>query len=283
MHEYDKSSKWLIQHHGDSILRLAGVIDIVSWRPLQAELVQSRRLPDGFIEVQHRDADGPDSYVVEIATYPEARVTEQIVDDTVLVWLNRRVVPEVVVVFLHEKGNLDAVESAHLQSRRGYTDLRASWRVVKLWEVPAEVLLSAGDIGLIPWVPLSRFDGPPEPIVRQCRVRIDQEAPPNEHENLLAVTQFLARLRYNDPTLFQILGGRKAMIESPLIDELKAEWTRETLVKAVIDILAARFGAKAEALENKLKGIEEEARLKELVRDAATCRTISSFRKRLEP
>ena len=85
MHEYDKSSKWLIQHHGDSILRLAGVIDIVSWRPLQAELVQSRRLPDGFIEVQHRDADGPDSYVVEIATYPEARVTEQIVDDTVLV------------------------------------------------------------------------------------------------------------------------------------------------------------------------------------------------------
>ena len=24
MHEYDKSSKWLIQHHGDSILRLAG-------------------------------------------------------------------------------------------------------------------------------------------------------------------------------------------------------------------------------------------------------------------
>jgi len=50
MHEYDKSSKWLIQHHGDSILRLGGVRDIVAWRPLQAELVQSRRLPDGFIE-----------------------------------------------------------------------------------------------------------------------------------------------------------------------------------------------------------------------------------------
>ncbi len=28
MHEYDKSGKWLIQHHGDSILRLAGVDDI---------------------------------------------------------------------------------------------------------------------------------------------------------------------------------------------------------------------------------------------------------------
>jgi hypothetical protein len=36
MHEYDKSSKWLIQHHGDSILRRGGVRGIVSWRALQA-------------------------------------------------------------------------------------------------------------------------------------------------------------------------------------------------------------------------------------------------------
>ena len=50
MHEYDKSSKWLIQHHGDSILRLAGIVGIESWRPLQAEVVQPRQLPDGLIE-----------------------------------------------------------------------------------------------------------------------------------------------------------------------------------------------------------------------------------------
>ena len=54
MAEYDKSSKWLIQHHGDSILRLAHVRDIESWRALQAELVQPRRLPDGLIEAQIR-------------------------------------------------------------------------------------------------------------------------------------------------------------------------------------------------------------------------------------
>jgi hypothetical protein len=33
---YDRSSKWLIQHHGDSILRLAGLTGLVSWKPLQA-------------------------------------------------------------------------------------------------------------------------------------------------------------------------------------------------------------------------------------------------------
>ena len=55
MHEYDKSSKWLIQHHGDSILRMAGIVGIESWRPLQAEVVQPRQLPDGLIEALSKD------------------------------------------------------------------------------------------------------------------------------------------------------------------------------------------------------------------------------------
>jgi hypothetical protein len=53
MHEYDKGSKWMIQHHGDSIVRMAGARAIRSWRSLQAELVQHRRLPDGLIEADH--------------------------------------------------------------------------------------------------------------------------------------------------------------------------------------------------------------------------------------
>lgn len=39
---YDRSSKWLIQHHGDSMLRLAQIRDIDNWRPAQAEVVQPR-------------------------------------------------------------------------------------------------------------------------------------------------------------------------------------------------------------------------------------------------
>ena len=71
------------------------------------------------------------------------------------------------------------------------------------------------------------------------------------------------------------------MIESPLIQELIAEKTHETLIKAIIDFLVARFGSKAEAIETELKAIDDEARLQELVKHAATCRTLSSFRKGL--
>jgi hypothetical protein len=49
MHDDDRCSKWQIEHHGDSILHMARAPAIKSWRALQAELVQHRRLPDGLL------------------------------------------------------------------------------------------------------------------------------------------------------------------------------------------------------------------------------------------
>ena len=77
MHDdYDRSSKWLIQHCGNSLLRLGGVQRIQSWRHLQAELVQPKQLPDGLLEVHFEGRQEADLYVVEIATFPEKRVQE---------------------------------------------------------------------------------------------------------------------------------------------------------------------------------------------------------------
>ena len=293
MHEFDKCGKYQIQHHGDSILRMARVRAIVSWKPVQTELVQHRRLPDGLIEALHQGEAQPDTYLLEIATYPEARVARQVMDDIALSWLGRHVLPEVVVLFLYPRGKVVPAETIKLNSRQGCTTWKASWRIVKLWEVPADDLLASGDIGVVPWVPLAQFDGPPEPIIRECRARIDQIRSRVQKENLLAITQFLARVRYNDEALFEILGGRKAMIESPLIQELKKEWTedakregrregrREGEIKALMTVLIRRFGANAGALQTEIRATGDDARLKELIEHAATCRSLASFRKKV--
>jgi hypothetical protein len=73
----------------------------------------------------------------------------------------------------------------------------------------------------------------------------------------------------------QALGG-------PRRRELIAEKTHETLIKAIIDIRIARFGSKAEAIETELKAIDDDTRLQELIKHAATCPTLSSFRKRVK-
>ncbi len=47
--EKDKGGKWLIEHHGDAILRMGGVTDLVRWQAGPAELVLPAKLPDGFL------------------------------------------------------------------------------------------------------------------------------------------------------------------------------------------------------------------------------------------
>jgi hypothetical protein len=127
MHEYDKSGKWLIQHFADSILRLAGVRGIISWRSLQADFVQPRRIPDGFVEVQRRGQAKPDLHTLEIATYPEARVAHQALADATMVYLDRQVLPEVVVLFLYPKRKAKALDAFNLSSPQGLTSLMFSW------------------------------------------------------------------------------------------------------------------------------------------------------------
>ncbi len=148
--------------------------------------------------------------------------------------------------------------------------------MVKLWEVPAQELLAAGDIGLIPWVPLARIDGPAEPVLRECRDRIGRDAPKDEQDNLMAVTQLLARLRYNKESLFQLFGGRRAMIESPVIQEIIADCKREQIVK----FLEARFGVAALDLKSALNAVDDE-RLDDFLKLAATCRSLAAFQKEL--
>jgi hypothetical protein len=265
---------------------------LTRWRPpVRARAGSETRARHGrtFAERKYRGRAAPDPFVLEIATYPEARVAEQVVGDTALVYMDRGVVPDVLVLFLRPRGKTTAAGSATLRSRGRLTNWDLWWRAVKLWEVPAEQLLAAGDVGLIPWVPLAQFERSPEAIVRECRTRIDRDAPPGEHEDMLAVTQVLAGLRYNDRKLFQILGGRKAMIESPVLRELKEEWTREAAREAtreaaieyLMTVLVARFGAQAGTLETTLEAIDDASRLKELIKHAATSRSLNPFRKQV--
>ncbi len=277
MKEYDKSSQWLIQHHGDSILRLAGVDNIASWRALSPEQVQPRRIPDGLLEVTLHGEAEPNFYLVEIESRPERRKLETLAEDLMLVWLDRKVLPELVVVFLAQAARPSLPPRHMLLSRRGWSRLEASWQPVELWTLPAQDLLAANDVGLIPWVPLAKFDDPVEVVIEHCRERIDQQAPAAERANLLAVTQILMHLRYNDPGLFGILGGRKTMIDSPLIQEVLQEVAAERSHETITAVLEGRFGSVPPQIVNQLRTILDAQKLLELARHAGTCPTLQAF------
>lgn len=94
MPKFDRGSKWLIEHYGGSILRLAGIENIESWTALQTELVHPGRLPDGLLEVQIAGEAEPDLFLLELSTYSEPRLEEQLAREMLLVYADRGKIPE---------------------------------------------------------------------------------------------------------------------------------------------------------------------------------------------
>ncbi len=199
-----------------------------------------------------------------------------------LVFLDRDQLPEVVVLVLQPRGNFRITGTAEFQSRLGLSQWQARWRVVELWTLSAEDLLAADDLGLILWIPLTQFDGPPEPVLQQCRERIEAHAAPGERANLLVVTQVLTRLRYNDPQLLTILGGSRIMIESPLIQEIVARSRQQAMQEDILSFLTARFGSVPDDVGAHLRAILDEERLRDLVVRAALCPDLDAFRNLLQ-
>jgi len=157
---------------------------------------------------------------------------------------------------------------------------------VELWTIPAEDLLEAGDVGLIPWVPLTDFAEPPETMLRRCRDAIEQHAAPGEKANLLAVTQVFSFLRYNDSAMLTALGGKEVMLEVPFLDEIVMEKTRETARKTacetaqqdIVAFLEVRFGDVPRDIVDEIESVDDEKQLRGLVRLAASCADLDAFR-----
>jgi predicted transposase YdaD len=276
----DRSGKWILEHQGGAILRLGGLTGYTAWRLSAAELHVPKRLPDGLLEVTFPDRAEPALVVVEVSTYPERRAEEQALQDALMVYLDRGVLPEVITLVLHPKGNLRVTGTSELVSRQSCCELRFSWRVVNLWELSGEELLAANDVGLVPWVPLTRFDQPPEVMLQRCRERIDRQARPEEHSSMLVVSQILAQLRYNVPELLAIFGGGQSMfeIESPLLKEIEDRGALQGRREGLRDVLEARFGSVPDDLVAHLKTIHSATKLRELARQAASSNDIESFR-----
>ncbi len=273
---FDPSSKWMLEEEGPAILYLAGARSVVSCRARKAEVVQPRKLPDGLLEARFADSDEPKLVLVEVATYPEKRVVEQVSDDIRLVRQARGVLADAVVLCLCPRGNYRVPESVEETSALGWSGEVLRWKVVELWTLSAEELLTAPNVGVVPLASLAQYDGPPEVLLQRCRDRIDREGG-EKRANLLAVSQVFAQLHFDKPEWLDILGGRKMLIESPLIREIVDESERTARVKSMLESLEERFGVVPPPITAGLEQVKEIDRLSRLNRRAAVCASLQAF------
>jgi hypothetical protein len=146
-----------------------------------------------------------------------------------------------------------------------------------VWKLPGEKYLAEGGVGAVPWTTLMHFDGPPEAFLGRCAEKIEREAIPQERADLLAVAQVLTGLRFPDLDLIALFGGKKSMIESPLLQKMLAERIHDL----IFDSLKARFGTIPRDVARHLRAIIDDKKLRELNQVANNCPSMEAFREAL--
>jgi hypothetical protein len=278
----DRSANWIIEQHGDSLLRLAKITGFTSWRPAQTVLSFPKQIPDGLLDVTFPERPEPDPFLIEIESYPATETYAQARDDAAMTLLARGKLPDILLVVLFPKGNLATNPEQILRSAHGLSELRLKITVVNMWAVRAEELLAANDIGIIPFVPLTSYQGPPEALLRQCAERIEKQANPREAGNLMAITRVMAEMRYNDVDLLKILGGQPMTMQkifdaSPTIQRVKAEAARQNSRRSILRLLTKRFASVPEELAAHLQTVEDQDKLDTLLDYAVDCANLEAF------
>jgi predicted transposase YdaD len=105
--------------------------------------------------------------------------------------------------------------------------LTFSYEVARLWELPAERILSGG-LSTLPLAPLAKLEPTELPqLVEQMAERLEQEAGPAEAGELWAATYALFGLRYSAALAEQLLKGVRDMRESVTYQAILAEGRAE--------------------------------------------------------
>jgi len=274
---FDVGRKWLLHNQGKGVLLVGGLKDVERVEPMPGEIVQNRKLPDGFLQVFLRHDPKPHPVLVEVATYPEKRALDQALDDLALAHSTLHRLPDLLMLVLRPKGKFRIDATHEVRSHLGLSQLTATWKVVELWTLPAEEFLAAGDVGATPWITLMNFQGAPESLLERCADKIEREAQPENQADLLAVSQVLMGVRFSDPELLRLLGGQKTMFESPVLQKIMAE----NLHDAIRGVLKSRFGAVPRDISQRLRGILQDKKLKRLNVVAANCADLEAFREAL--
>jgi hypothetical protein len=275
MHQkYDICSKWLIECYGDAILGIAGFDGVESFTPLAAELVHSRQLPDGLLEVRFAGQPEPVLFLIEVSTVPEARVDEQLLRDLMMVYINRGTLPEMLTLVLRPKGRAEVSESLTRASPLGHTTFAVRWSVIDLWQ-RSPVDTSAG---MAPWMALMKTSEPPEVHLRRCMDLAATAANPDHREKLLVITQVMAGLRYHEAQIERVFQREFSMIESPLLDKWAEQRVLRERQQMILEFLSHRGMTVDESIATAVKSIRDASRLSVLSKAAATCESVDTFR-----
>lgn len=159
--------------------------------------------------------------------------------------------------------------------RPGRGRMQFEYEVVRLWERPAERLLS-GELGLAPLAILGELPkGTPRDdglalVVQGLVERLTREADPEQSIKLLTVALLLAGLRVSRNVALRIFRGVPMLEESDTYLMILEQGEERARRKDILLFGEARLGTAGEAVKERLANVKDPERLTRMVQRAAT-------------
>jgi hypothetical protein len=143
----------------------------------------------------------------------------------------------------------------------GDWERRWRYRVVRVWQLPAEALLT-GELGLLPLAPLTDDAEVRLPdVIHRLDERLKTEAPDEARRTLESMSYFLMGLRYPPERVEQLWKGVQGMEESSTYQATIEKGRKAERKNKVQRVAARRFGPPSAEVAAALNSIDDLARL----------------------
>ena len=209
---------------------------------------------------------------LEVQSSWDGELPDRMLEYNVFLHRRERVPVRSVALLLRRDANASAVTGQLIRRLvDGSLVLHFEYAVVRVWELPADELLSAG-LGLAP-LGLLTDDARPrlKELVHRFAERVEREVPDLQMQSrLLASSSILLGLRYDKEEIDSLFVGVQKMKESSvyraLIDEGELKGDLKALRVTLVALLEQKFGGIAPELEARIQNTADAAKLQASIR-----------------
>jgi len=173
-------------------------------------------------------------------------------------------------------------------------EIHYQYRVVRLWEISREAILSQGLTGLYPLLPLMRdmAGDTPDAVMKQALDGIGAAAMLTDAaltQDLIAILGIIGGEKYG-PAVVRRYIGREMLMQSEVYKEWIADDIREAEARGaaqamrenILDILTDRFTVVRQPLRDKINTVADVGVLKALLKQSARVTSLEEFDHQLE-
>jgi hypothetical protein len=233
-------------------------------RVIDADVSAVSAATDKVVEVADRP---PWLFDVNFQTGPDASLPRRVHLYNTLLHERHGMPVRSLVVLLTRDANLSAI-SGHLT--RGFAGeppyLEFRYQVIRVWELPPELLLTGG-LATLPLAPLGAVTAGQLPgVVKRMGDRLADPVVAPQAPEVWAASSILMGLKYEEALIERLVSEVRGMAESVTIKIFERWGALKQAKETILDLGTIKFGPPSDAVREQVQGIAELARFTELNR-----------------